>query len=100
MIRGTLIRGPKTAKNTNTCWATGPTKAYSLLPIWKKGNDSKKPNTRATYAVRPIRTPSDPRGDLRLARGLPAEALDRAWRLRLARGLPAEALDRAPRLRL
>ena len=29
---------------------------------------------------------SDPRDDLHLARGLPAEALDRAPRLRLARG--------------
>ena len=45
-------------------------KACSLLPIWKKGKDSKKPSTRPTYAVRPVRTPSDPRGDLRLARGL------------------------------
>ena len=34
----------------------------------------------------PSAPPSDPRGDLRLARGLPAEALDRAPRLRLARG--------------
>ena len=39
-------------------------KAHSLLPIWKKGKDSKKPS------MRPIRTPSDSRGDLRLARGL------------------------------
>ena len=70
----------------NACWATGPTKAYSLLPIWKKGKDSKKPNTRPTYAVRSVLTPSDPRGDLRLTQGLPAEALDRAPRLRLARG--------------
>ena len=62
-------------------------KVYSLLPTWKKGKDSKKPNTRPTYVVRPIRTPlSDPRGELRLARGLPVEALDRAPRLRLARG--------------
>ena len=44
----------------------------------EKGKDSKKPSTRPTYAVRPVRTPSDPRGDLRLARGLPAGALDRA----------------------
>ena len=29
---------------------------------------------------------SDPRGELRLTRGLPVEALDRAPRLRLARG--------------
>ena len=60
--------------------------ACSLLLIWKKGKDAKKPSTRPTYAVRLIRTPSDPRGDLRLARGLPAKALDRAPRLRLARG--------------
>ena len=44
------------------------------------------PNTRPTYTVRPICTPSNPRGNLRLARGLPVEALDRAPRLRLARG--------------
>ena len=37
-------------------------KAYSLLPIWKKGKDSKKPNTRPTYTVRPIRTPIGPTG--------------------------------------
>ena len=62
-------------------------KAYSLLPIRKKGKDSKKPNTRPTYTVQPIRTPhSNLRGDLRLARGLPAETLDRAPCLRLARG--------------
>ena len=66
--------------------ATGPTKAYNLLPIWKKGNDSKKPNMRPTYAVRPIRTPSDPRSDLRLARGLPAATLDSTPHLHLARG--------------
>ena len=61
-------------------------KAHSLLPIRKKGKDSKKPNTWPTYTVRPIRTPSNPRDDLRLARGLPAETLDRAPHLRLARG--------------
>ena len=33
-------------------------KTYSLLPIRKKGKDSKKPNTRLTYTVRSIRTPS------------------------------------------
>ena len=48
--------------------------------------DSRNPSTQPMYAVRPVRTPSDPRGDLRLARGLPAEALDRAPRLCLARG--------------
>ena len=66
--------------------ATGPTKAHGLLPIWKKGNDSKKSNTQPMYTVRPIRTPSNPQGDLRLARGLLAETLDRTPRLRLARG--------------
>ena len=47
MIRGTLIMGLNRPKNANTCWATGPMKAYSLLPIWKKEKDSKKPNTRS-----------------------------------------------------
>ena len=41
-------------------------KAYDLLPTWKKEKDSKKPS------MRPIRTPSDPWGDLRLARGPPS----------------------------
>ena len=51
-MSGTMITGIKTTlKNTNTCWATGFTKVYSLLPIWKKGKDSKKPS------MRPIRTP-------------------------------------------
>ena len=49
-------------KNANTCWPTGPTKACSLLLIWKKGNDSKKPSTRPMYAVRPVRTPLGPVG--------------------------------------
>ena len=70
----------------NIYWAIGPTKAYSLLPIWKKGNDLKKPNMRPTYTVRHIQSPSNPWGDLRLARGLPAETLDRTPRLHLARG--------------
>ena len=43
--------------------------ALQLPSSWKKEKDSKKPNTRPTYAVQPIRT-----------------ALDRALRLRLARG--------------
>ena len=71
-------------------------KAHGLLPIWKKGKDSKKPS------MRPIRTHSDPRGDLRLARGLPSgpstaprisaslegseSTLERANLLRLVRG--------------
>ena len=71
-------------------------KAYGLLPIWKKGKDSKKP------ARGPSAPPSDPRGDLRLARGLPSRpstaprvsaslegsepTLGEANRLRLARG--------------
>ena len=62
-----------------------PTKAYGFLPIWKKGKDSKNPNTLPEYTMRPIQAPSNPRGDLRLARGLPAETLDRASRLSLAR---------------
>jgi hypothetical protein len=42
--------------------AIGPTKAYSLAPIQRKGNDSKKPNPRPKYTVRPIRTPLEPAG--------------------------------------
>ena len=37
----------------------------------------------------PIRTPSNPRDNLRLARGLPAKTLDSAPCLRLARGHPS-----------
>ena len=71
-------------------------KAYGLLPIWKKGKDSKK------SSMRPIRTPLDSRGDLRLIRELPSRpstaprvsallegsepTLGEANRLRLARG--------------
>ena len=62
MIRGTLIRDQNHPKNANTCWATGPTKPYSFLPSWKKEKDSKKPNTRPTYLVRPVRTPLKPAG--------------------------------------
>ena len=47
----------KIALKMNACWATGPTKARSLLLIWKKGKDSKKPSTRPMYAVRPVCTP-------------------------------------------
>ena len=46
--------------------------------------------------MRPVRTPSDPRGDLRLARGFPAEALDRAS-ASLEGSEPA--LEKADRLR-
>jgi len=63
-----------------------PTKAYSLPPIRRKGKDSKKPNLRPKNTVRPIRTPSNPWGNLRLARGLPVGTLDSAPRLRLAQG--------------
>ena len=85
-MSGTMITGIKTTlKNANTCWATGPTKAYSLLPIWKKGHKEAQHAAHVRSAAHP-HPPSDPRGDLRLARGLPAEALDRAPRLRLARG--------------
>ena len=84
MIRGTLIGGLNRPKNTNTCQATRLTKAYNLLPIRRKGKDSKKPNPRPKYIVRPIRTPSNPRGNLRLARGPPAETLKGAPHLRLA----------------
>ena len=86
MNRGTLIRGLNRPKNINTCLATGPTKAYSLPPIRRKGNDSKKPNPRPKNTVRPIRTPSNPRDNLHLARGLPAKTLNSAARLHLARG--------------
>ena len=77
---------------------TEPTKAHGLLPIWKKGKDSKKPSMRS------IRTPLGPAHDLRLARGLPSRPstaprvsvslegsepiLERAAHLRLARGHP------------
>jgi len=64
-------------------------KAYSLPPIQRKEKDSKKPNPRPKYTEWPIRTPSNPRGNLRLARGLPAETLDCTPRLRLARGRPS-----------
>ena len=37
-------------------------RAHNLLPIWDKGKDSKKPNTRPTYTVRPVRTPLEPAG--------------------------------------
>ena len=38
------------------------------------------------YSAAHPHPPSNPRGNLRLARGLPVGALDRAPRLRLARG--------------
>ena len=86
ITRGTLTRGLNRPKNANTCWAIGPTKTYNLPPIRRKGKDSKKLNPRPKYTVRPIRTPSNPRGDLRLARGLPVGTLDSTPRLCLARG--------------
>ena len=46
----------------NIYWAIGPTKAYNLPPIQKKENDSKKPNPRPKYTVRPIHTPLEPAG--------------------------------------
>ena len=74
-------------------------KAHGLLPIWKKGKDSKK------HSMWPIRTPLGPAHDLRLARGLssrPSTAprisaslegsestLERANHLRLARDHPS-----------
>ena len=51
----------------------------------RKGLKEAQHAAHVRSAARP-HPPSDPRGDLRLARGLPAEALDRVLRLRLARG--------------
>ena len=67
-----------------------PTKACGLLPIQRKGNDSKRPASHSAHSpaqiVRPVRTPSNPRSNLRLARGLPAEALGNTPHLCFARG--------------
>ena len=54
-----------------------PTKAHGLLLIQRRGKDSKK------HSMRPIRIPSNPRNDLRLARGYLSGPLGN---LRLARG--------------
>ena len=51
----------------------------------RKGLKEAQHAARVLNAARP-HPPSNPQDDLRLARGLPAEALDRALRLRLARG--------------
>ena len=73
MIRGTLTRGlnhPENAKHS-------PRKPTASFQIRRKGKDSKKPNPRPMYTVRPLRAPSNPRGNLRLARGPPAKTLDK-----------------------
>ena len=73
MIRGTLIRGlnhPKNAKHD-------PRRPTASFQIRRKGKDSKKPNPRPMYTIRPLRAPSNPRGNLRLARGPPAGTLDK-----------------------
>ena len=57
--------------------AAEPMKVHGLLPIQRKGKDSKKPS------MRPIRIPSNPRDDLRLARG---SLSGPQGNLRLARG--------------
>ena len=51
-----------------------------LLPIWKKGKDSKKPN------MRPIRTPLGPMGRSPPRSRAPTGTLDCAPHLRLTRG--------------
>ena len=60
-----------------------------LQPPFNLEERKRLKEARHTAHVRSASHPhplSDPRGELRLARGLPAEALDRAPRLRLARG--------------
>ena len=61
-------------------------KVHGLLPIQCKGKDSKKPSPRPKNTMRPIQAPSNPWGNLRLARGLPAKTLDSIPHLCLARG--------------
>ena len=77
-IRDTLIGVLRPLFKTQTPDKTAkPTKAHGLLLIQRKGKDSKKPS------MRPIRIPSNPRNDLRLAGGYLSGPLGN---LRLARG--------------
>ena len=73
MIRGTLIRGLNRTKNAKH----GSRRPIASFQIRRKGKDSKKPNPRPMYTVRPLRALSIPRGNLRLTRGPPAETLDK-----------------------
>ena len=86
MIGGTLIRGLKSPKKRKHMLGN---RAHEALPPPSKLEERKglKEAQHAAHvrsAARPH--PLGPRGDLHLARGLPAGALDRAPRLRLARG--------------
>ena len=114
-IRDTLTQGPNRPQNairpTVPTTLPGSTTTASLdLPSSSDPNGKKDYSTAPTLlqrpksfprpekaqsslgsqpssAVRPIRGhPSNPRSDLRLARGLPAETLDSTPHLRLARG--------------
>ena len=90
MIRGTLTRGlnrPQNAKHVLSDRAHEGLQSPSN-PKERKGFKEAQLTfgTRPGSTVQPIRTPSNPRSDLRLARGLTAEALDSTPHLRLARG--------------
>ena len=85
MIRGTLIRGPKPPEKHKHMLGN---RAHEGLQSPSNPEERKglKESQHAAHVRSASAPPSDPRGDLRLARGLLAEALDRTPRLRLARG--------------
>ena len=90
MIRGTQTRGlnhPQNSKHVLSSQAHGGLQSLSD-PEERKGLKEAQLalGPRPGSTVQPIRTPSNPRSDLRFARGLPAEALDSTPHLRLARG--------------
>jgi hypothetical protein len=90
VTRGTLTRGLNRPQNTKHVLSNRAHKGLQSLsnPKGKKG--SKKAqlalSPRPDSTVQPIRTPSNPRNDLRLTRGLPTGILDDALQLCLTRG--------------
>ena len=73
MIKGTITKGLNRSKNTKH----SPRRPTASFQIRRKAKDSRKPNPRPMYTVRPLRAPSNPWGNLRLARGPPAGTLDK-----------------------
>jgi len=82
MTRDTLTKGlnhPLNAKH-------GPRRPTAFYQIRRKGKDSKKPNPRPVYPVRPLRAPRT-RGAISASlEGLPPRPSTSASRFRFARG--------------
>ena len=90
MIRTTLIRGLNHLQNAKHVSSDRAHEGLQSPSDPKERKGLKKAQYAAhLHSTAHSKPPSNPRSDLRFARGLPAETLDNAPQLRLARGYPS-----------